>query len=144
MSKRHTILTNIVEGFEYEDYLDFCEENGIKPKGRHSDEFYDWCCEECELNYESDFENIENTEEYNVPVIISGTLGLWWGHPTIEPEEVDSVAEAITKCIGRDIDHIVVEYEDGVIYVKAMHHDGTNHFEIRAKEGKLPYLYNIV
>ena len=143
MSKRHNILTNRTDGFTYEDYLEYCEDMGITPAEEDSEEYYEWCEDETETNYECDLENIETCKAYKVPVVINGSLGLWDGTHTIAPVECDSVYEAIMKCIGRDIAYIDAEYEDGVIYVSVSHHDGVNYFEITAKEGKLPYLYNI-
>jgi len=105
-------------------------------------------------------ENIESCTEYNVPVVLTGTLGLWWGHPEIKPERFESVADAIHRCInGSNCNEIHVEYNDGVITVDCYHHDGCNSFTIKAlsKKGiakqyaeykehdfkRLPYLYAI-
>ena len=143
-NKRYTILTTYDDGFTYEDYVEYCEEMGYEPAEEDSEEYYEWVQEEVDCNYESDIDNIKCCKQYNVPVVINGVLGLWDGEHTIVPVEMNSVYDAIEKCIGRYGEYVKAEYEDGVIYVAVSHHDGTNHFEITAKEGKLPYLYNIV
>ena len=128
--------------FEYESYEEFCEDNDIEPQGEDSDDFYEWCSEEADNNYESDMDNIKCHKEYNVPVTISGKLGLWDGKHEIVPVEMDSVYDAIVKCYSRDIDRLKVTYEDGVIVVYATHHDGTNIFQIKPTNGqRFNYLY---
>ena len=104
-------------------------------------------------------DNIKSCKEYNVPVAITGTLGLWDGDHDIWPRKMESVYDAIRKCVGGDIEWATVMYDDGVITVDAYHHDGCNHFIIKAlsKKGitkqfaeykdydfkRLPYLYAI-
>ena len=159
---KFTILTSAIDfdAFDEEDYIDFCEANDIEAGvGDYFDEgFRDWCAEETQANYEADICNIETCREYNVPVVLTGTLGLWWGHPEIKPERFENVADAIRRCIdGSDGHEVFVEYNDGVINVEAYHHDGCNCFTIKAlsKKGiakqyaeykdhdfkRLPYLY---
>ena len=43
---------------------------------------------------------------------------------------VDTLESAIKKCFS-DIDYASVKVKDNVIYVKGIHHDGTNYYEIR-------------
>lgn len=157
---KFTLLTTEIDTNAYtrEDYEEWCEINDLEPGDE--DDFFDYCAEETQANYEADMSNIESCKEYNIPVVLEGTLGLWWGRPVITPERYESVAEAIQKCIiGSDCHDVLVEYEDGVINVYASHHDGTNCFTIKAlsKKGeqkagtdykkhdikRLPYLYAI-
>ena len=157
---KFTILESEVStnGFDYEDYIDFCKENGIEP-GNDSD-FFNWCAEETQANYEADMDNIKTCEQYNVPVLVTGSLGLWFGRPSIRPEKYDSVADAIIDCMNRsDCYDVHAEFNDGVILLDCYHHDGCNTFTIRAlsEKGKrkqwaaykdhdfkrLPYLYAI-
>ena len=116
--------------------------NGIEPGEMESDEYYEWCADIVRENFEEDLDNIKDCKQYNVPVTITGTLGLWWGKPEIEPVEMDSVYEAVKKCIGGG-DYVEAYYNDGKIEVYVTHHDGTNCFTITAEE-RLPYLYNIM
>lgn len=145
--------------FYYEDYVEDCEVNGIKPKPKDSHAYYEWCRDTAYENYEADMDNIAHCKAYQLPVVITGSLGLWWGKPEIEPVVCDSVYEAVQKCIGNDAVEVKVEWSDGVINVEAYHHDGCNCFTIKAlsKKGEkkvgsdykphdfkqLPYLYAI-
>ena len=159
-----TILKSEIDtdDFAREDYIAYCEDNDLEVGvGDYFEEgFFDWCAEETQANYEADMDNIEHCKEYNVPVVVTGTLGLWWGHPEIKPERYESVADAIHDCMERsDCNDVLVEYNDGVITVEAYHHDGCNSFTIKAlsKKGiakqfaeykdhdfkRLPYLYAI-
>lgn len=156
---KFTILKSKIDtdDFSREDYEEWCEMNDIEPTD-DEDDFFDYCAEETEANFEADIDNIEHCKEYNVPVVVTGTLGLWWGHPEIEPERMESVYDAILKCVDK-ADYVEVEWNDGEIKVYATHHDGTNCFTINAlsKKGitkinapykphdvkRLPYLYAI-
>lgn len=140
---RFNILTTSTDGFKYEEYLDFCEVNDMEPGEKDSKEFNDWCQEESKINFDTDLDNVRTCKQYNVPVVISGTLGLWDGTHEISPVTCNSVHEAIVKCIN-DMDDCDVWFNDGAIEVEAKHHDGTNKFMIHPVSGKrLPYLYAI-
>lgn len=139
---KHTIATTVNDpmGFDYQDYLDYCEANCRKPAAEDSDEFYDWISEETAYNFENDMYNIKEFKPYQQPVVITGTLGLWDGKHDICPVEKESVYDAIYACADGCAE-IEVEWEDGIITVYGYHHDGTNIFKI----GKnLPYLYGKV
>ena len=156
---KFTILTNRTDGFDYEEYLDFCEMNDIEPGGKDSDKFHEWCNEESQVNFDCDMENIKNCKQYNVPVLVTGTLGLWDGKHEIVPTREKSVYDAIQRCILNDFCYIDAEFNDGRINVSVAHHDGMNTFTIVAlsKKGqdkvgedykpcdmkRLPYLYAI-
>lgn len=152
------IATTSSDGFSYEDYVEDCEVNGYEPEDEDSEGFLNWCYEEARDNFEADLDCISYCKEYNIPVVVSGHLGLWWGHPEIEPTRFESVAEAIERCM-KGADYVDIKYDDGEIIVYATHHDGTNVFTINAlsKKGivkknaeykshdvkRLPYLYAI-
>lgn len=158
--KEYVLATTSTDGFTYEEYKFFCEDHEIEPGEENSGEFYEWCTEEACINWKDDLENIKHCKEYNVPVVITGTLGLWDGRHKISPVRVDSVYQAVQLCMdGRSIEDVDVKWVDGVIMVYAHHHDGTNIFEVSAlnKKGvakkyasykphdvkRLPYLYNL-
>jgi hypothetical protein len=146
--------------FEYESYEDWCDINDEEPQGEDSEDFYNWCEEESANQFNEDMDNIRCCKEYNVPCLINGSLGLWWGKPTIAPVRCESVYDAVKKCMDGNYDkQVEVAYNDGKIEVKVAHHDGTNVFTITAlsKKGinkvgddykphdikRLPYLYAI-
>ena len=136
------LLASTEAEYDYAEYEQFCEDNEIEPKGENSTDYYNWCSEMASDDYECDMENIKDHKPYNIPVTITGVLGLWDGKHEIIPVEEDSVYDAINKCFGRDINDIKVFYEDGAIRVLAMHHDGTNVFYIKPTNGgRLKYMY---
>ena len=118
--------------FEYESYEEFCEGNGYEPQGKDSSDFFQWCGEEAEEQFNNDMDEIRHCKEYNVPCIITGHLGLWDGSHEIVPVRMDTIYDAINKCYGRDGEELQVNYEDGKIAVYVSHHDGTNVFFIYA------------
>lgn len=137
------------EDYCYEEYVEECEMNGIEPGSSDSEDYFEWMSDDAQENFEVDMENIKCCEQYKVKVVIEGRLGLWWGHPEIAAESLDSVYDAIQRCIqGSDAIDVDVWFDDGHIEVNCHHHDGTNHFEIYAitekgNKKRLPYLYNI-
>lgn len=133
---RFNILTTLVDGFEYSDYVEHCEANGIVPQGKESNDYFRWCEDETEINFEADLDNIEGHTAYNVPVILTGFVGRWDGQHEICPVSFNSVADAIKACFGNDILDIEVFFDDGKLEVSAHHHDNTNKFTIRALSKK--------
>lgn len=128
------------DGFDWADYKEFCEVNGYTPTKKG---FTQWVAQEIQDNYEQDLENIKNCKQYNVPVLITGRLGLWDGSHEIVPVVETSVHSAIKRMLGRDINDIDAWYDNGRIEVSTYHHDGTNNFEIRALSKKgLDYQHN--
>lgn len=132
---KFVLVTNEVDYNEWsqEDYKDFCDVNEIK---YDAEDFYGWVEDETMCNYEGDLEAIREYDDYKVPVLITGTLGLWCGHPEIEPVRMESVYEALVKCIGESGEYVTAEWDDGKIEVRVAHHDGTNFFTIRALSKK--------
>lgn len=130
-----TLATTDILQFEYEDFEDWWRDNHDDdepcPKD-NSREFWDWCADERDFNWECDIENIETCGKYNVPVVITGALGLWWGHPTIVPEKYNSVKDAIDRIMKDGYDDVDIKFNNGVLEVLGHHHDGTNCFEIHA------------
>ena len=130
---RFVIATTEYDVEDYrEEYEDFCEEMDIQGD---EEAFLRWCYDQARLVWEDDLDAIEKFEPYNVPVIIEGSLELWWGRPDIKPVRCESVYEAIEKCVNNS-DDATVTYDDGVINVEARHHDGTNLFTITALSAK--------
>lgn len=135
-------------GYTYADFVEYCKEENwdlpedeLKIPAEDSHEFWEWINGQIEWDVEDFFENLKYAKDVNDPCEVSGTLGLWWGNPTIEPKKFDTLVDAISACWDK-ADAVQVTLEDGVVYVKAMHHDGTNCFEIRPENGTYPeYLF---
>lgn len=69
--------------------------------------------------------------------VVTGTLGLWNGRPQVGNICLsENIFDTIRTCFGDDIDDLQIDFEDGVIWVNAMHHDGTNSFAVRALSAK--------
>lgn len=130
MKKVTYIDTHDYDGLTYADYLEYCEEEGCTADEEDSNEFYEWLSRETEVNVECFFENLKYSKVGNKPCVISGELGLWDGTHTIKSVMEKNVESAIKRCWS-DCPDILVELEDGVLYVDALHHDGRNCFEIR-------------
>lgn len=122
--------------YSYEDYVSYCKGNCEKPQPEDSDAYYDWVGIMRNDDYYDFIEGIKYIEGYDEPCIISGELGLWDGSHEIYPVVVSSLTAAIRKCNGSSIEAIEVEFDNGVINVKAHHHDGTNKFSIRRMTDK--------
>jgi hypothetical protein len=130
---RFLIATTKCDPEDWRDaYEEFCEDMGIP--GSEA-KFIDWAYEEVRMDFEQDLENIKDCREYNVPVVVTGILGLWWGRPEIEATRFESVFDAIEACM-KGADEVDVKYDDGEIIVYATHHDGTNVFTINALSKK--------
>ena len=158
---KFTILTTEIDMSAYtrEDYEDWCEMNDIEPDTEK--DFFQFCAEETRDAYEADMLNIAVCKEYNVPVVVTGSVALFHtGRTSIVPQRYESVYEAIEDCQKRsDCLDARAEYNDGVILLDCYHHDGCNCFTIKAlskkginKQGteykehdfkRLPYLYAI-
>jgi hypothetical protein len=137
-------------GYTYEDFVEYCkEQNWDVPEeeldipSEDSDEYLEWVRTTVEDDIECFFTNLKYAKGVvNEPCEITGSLGLWYGRRVIIPTVCDNLAEAINRCWG-SCDYVSVSLEDGVVYVRAAHHDGTNKFEIRPKDGNVypKYLY---
>ena len=133
MNKKILISSRL--DFDYDEYLDFCKVNDIEPAADGSSEFYEWCNDESEFNYESDLDNIRFWKDFNeTEFVITGNLGLWNGHVTLKcTNTVKGLAEAFLECVkDNSIDDFELSYidGDGHFTVKAWHHDGCNVFEL--------------
>ena len=136
MKTKTYLLLDTSSNIEYSDYVENCEANGIEAQDENSNDFYDFCNDIRNMEYE-DFEyNCNHSSECDTPVLITGNLGLWNGNPSINPIRCENLLEAIHKCIN-DMDDFDVTFNNGVIIVNCHHHDGTNYFEIhkRSKKG---------
>lgn len=137
---KRLIATTRVDYESYrQDYDIFCEDEGIEPNEEH---YLRWCESETALNWDSDLDQICDYKDYQVGVVLSGTLGLWWGNPEITPMRCASVYDAIRNILDnhQGDQEIDIYWEDGAVCVDVAHHDGTNHFIIKTRY-PLPYIF---
>lgn len=113
----------------YEDYVENCELFDCDPDDEDSQDYWDYASKVNDADYNEDMRAIEYSEDNEHRCVITGSLGLWNGRPAIKPVVCGSLVKAIKKCFG-SCDDLRVNFEDGVYKVSAIHHDGTNSFEI--------------
>ena len=146
MSRKTTGFTiyDSRDTFDYDDYVDWCNDNNIEPAGEDSTDYWDWVSETNNAYYDDMMSNLSHTK-IDCPLMIVGDLGLWNGRRTIRPvpilpdgystkykDHVPTMKAAIKRCCeGRSTLDVDVHYEDGHIKVCEHHHDGTNTFYIR-------------
>lgn len=127
---KHILLTTD-SGLTYEDYLEFCEDNGIEPAAEDSQAHYDWLNETGSMYLDDEWDNLKHILP-DTPCIVKGVLGLWNGNPTIEPFLTDNLFEAVSECVNNSnaLDYELY-YDGGKGYIlECRHHDGTNRFDI--------------
>lgn len=116
----------------YDEYVELCVDISVEPHPEDSDDYWDYADRTRAMNMSDFFSNLEyvelNTQYY---WLITGTLGLWYGVRDIDMTLEKTLVDAINRCIGSCYDAIIKK-RGSVIYVTGLHHDGRNHFEIRA------------
>ena len=124
-------------GYSYEDFVDYCKEENwdmqedeLEIPAEYSESYREWVQEQIEEDIECFFANLQYSDANKTPVVVTGSLGLWWGRPSIEDTLIESLLAAVKKCV-EECDYFKVYSEEGVLYVESSHHDGTNYFEIR-------------
>ena len=114
----------------YEEFKDYCEDNDIDHTqyDDNSEYFMNWVYDTLNMYWDDFICNLQHDKDNNVDCVVVYDLGLWNGRkkgvvhcPTLE--------SAIYSCI-KDCDYITITLVDGVIKIRASHHDGTNYFEI--------------
>jgi len=124
-----------IEDIEVEEH---CEANNMEVPEKGSE---GWNNIE-EFIREGDYEYFEDEmtscELSKGPVVITGSLGLWYGRREIAACYKTNLWEAIQKCFGTDMAYykVYLDLTDGALHVNTSHHDGTNCFEIRALSKK--------
>ena len=105
-----------------EVYAQIADDNTILNSRDNDSAFIEWVYGEY-LNSEwiDLLDNIKYSKYGNIPCVVVGTLGLWNGRKDIYPTKCDDLVSA---------SNVIVILNNGCIEVNAMHHDGTNCFEI--------------
>lgn len=122
---------------ELELVKDFCEANDWEIPEEGSNEWYQILSDYDEQDGEWFWDQVRQFDKkVDRRILVSGTLGLWWGHPDIKPEEFSSLESALQECLGRDtLDIKAYEDEKGRFFFDCHHHDGCNCFEISGPKG---------
>ena len=115
---------------EYKEYKENCEANNCEPQAEDSDDYWDYVSERRSLEYEDFISNMEYSAQAELPCLLTGFCGLWYGTREVMPYKFSDAISAVEKAYCY-CDDIIVKQEDGVIKVEALHHDGRNCFEIR-------------
>lgn len=116
----------------YDDYVELCVDAFVKPEPEDSEGYWDYVEHTRDIEVSDFFSNLEAAES-NAQYywLITGSLGLWYGKRDIDMTHEKTLADAIKRCIG-SCDDAIIKKRGSVIYVTGLHHDGRNHFEIRA------------
>ena len=120
----------------FEDFKYYCEDNGIDHTQYDEDSqaFFDWLWDTLNMEWEDFIYGIKHNKDNNVDCVVVADLGLWYGRRDAV-KHFSTLEDAIYASI-KDCDYITIKLEDGVIKVRASHHDGTNHFEIHKLNAK--------
>lgn len=118
-------LATTRDEFEYSDYVEWCEINGLMPQGEDSEAFHSWCDETSLSQYEDDVTNMKASSNLERHFVITGTVGRWNGRFNIVPEIERSFATAFDRCTS-GADDVDVFCTERYIEVHGHHHDATN------------------
>ncbi len=117
--------------WEYEDYLDYCEEMEIEPVPEDSHEYWEFLQRQTENDWGDLEANLECSGANAQPCMIIGSAGLWDGRHEIIPVLCDTIWGAIEKCVSGNYDkEFDIDLNEGHIDITVHHHDGTNCYEI--------------
>lgn len=92
-------------------------------------EIYEFLNDQLSMEWDDFCENLKYSKNNDAPCVIIGTLGLWHGRKDIVTVACDDLQTAINKCIN-NMDYVSIKQNCGHLEVSAVHHDGTNTFEI--------------
>ena len=134
------------DGYNYEAYVEYCQDNGREPEDEGSQDYWDWVSDMAELDYDDFFGNLKYANGDKGMYMITFNLGLWNGHRIGYVEEIyKSMTEAIKAALNSSRDYLdyKVTYEDGEVVVYGYHHDGTNvmHIKQLSKHGERNLAY---
>lgn len=132
-----TLFDNL--NYDFEDYKESYQECNELTDEEMEDvvdsDIWDFIYDSLAMEWDDLFVNLKYSENANKPCVITGTLGLWHGRPTIVPVPCDDIESAIRKC-ANDMDYVIVKQVNGHLEVTGVHHDGRNHFEIHILNDK--------
>lgn len=130
--KGHYTLVDTHNADEYysrEDYQEYRDINGIK-EDFDDFEYFNWARDMMQEEVGFLMDNLKCDKKLkDAPVIVEGSLGLWWGRPDIEPRYFKNVLEALYACMDNAYD-VVIKKVGHRLEVVNMHHDGSNYFTL--------------
>lgn len=115
----------------FESFKEYCMDNDIDHTQYDDDSeyFHNWIYDTLSMEWDDLMCNIKYDKNNNVDCVVIGSVGRWNGTFDIEAKHFPTLRDAINACV-RDCDYIIITEDEGTIFVKSMHHDGTNNFEI--------------
>ena len=126
----YLLYTNDIYHIDEDEYRQMYAEFLVTNELKESDEdFWDFIYDSFDLDWQDLCANMEYCA-CDGECVVTGSLGLWHGEPTIEPKRADCIIDAIGLCNGRDIEYLTIRKVNGHLEVEAAHHDGRNRFEI--------------
>lgn len=115
--------------FNYEDYVQYCDDEGIEPAAEDSDEHRRWEETQRQAYYEDDLANCRASSILGkARFFLTGVLGLWNGRKEIVPVIYDDFDAMMRDVIGNDQCTLRATYDTRCITFTVSHHDGTNVF----------------
>lgn len=133
----YTIYNNF--DFDFNEYKEFYQEAYELTDEEMSEvsdyEVYEFISDNLNDAWNDTLCNLKNSRFGGSPCVITGTLGLWHGRPTIAPVCCNNIVDAINKCVD-NMDYIILKQMNGHLEVTGIHHDGRNCFEIHLLNDK--------
>lgn len=123
---------NILYTEWYDDFVDWCVENGYNPDlyDDESDLFHEWVQDSLSMEWDDFINEIQYLGNNNTECVVSGFVGRWNGRFEIVPKRFSNLVDAIMQCV-EDCDYIVITTsEDGELHIISTHHDASNEFYI--------------
>ena len=121
---------------DYEDYAKMCRDNDEEPFPESSQAYYDHISSLTDQDLDNFKDNLQYSD-YNLPCLMTGTLGLWNGHPDLCPIKYGSLLEGVKDILRRaDCDDWEIILTEGYLKLRGLHHDGTNVYELHLLSAK--------
>jgi flavodoxin len=127
-SKKQVVVLFDNYNRDFDEYKkDYMENNDVDDNVSEQT-IWDYISELENMEWENMLEELANIDNYKKCVAF-GTAGTWQGRCDCG-KIYDTIEDAINGII-KDCDYIKVWSENGHLYLKASHHDGTHNFEIK-------------
>ena len=130
--KGHYTLVDTYNADEYysrEDYQEYRDMNEIE-EDFDDFEYFNWARDMMQEEIGFLMDNLKCDKKLkDTPVIVEGSLGLWWGQPNIEQRYFKNPINALFACMDDAYD-VVIKKAGHRLEVVNLHHDGRNYFTI--------------